>query len=181
MANGKSRVEENCEYLAEYYKNLKTISYDEVVDILLSSKDSIKIDFFNRYDALNDINYSCVKIWNNTKDTTEEYLSVDQDLVKVYENLLSALKKKIKLDDLILQIYPTYTYNGYELGCYIGKRNILNFPSKIVKEVYKCSTEKYNKETNEVVCIYKGFYEDKEIFVPNTLPTEEKEKVISKK
>lgn len=178
MTDTEQRLMKNYEYLAEYYKNLKTISYDEVVDILLSSKDSIKIDFFNKYDALNDINYSCVKIWNNTKDTTEEYLSVDQDFVKVYENLLSALKKKIKLDDLILQIYPTY--NGYELGCYIGKRNILNFPSKIVNEVYKCSTEKYNKETNEVVCIYRGF-EDREIFIPNSLPSKEKEKVISKK
>jgi len=179
MTDTEQRLMKNYEYLAEYYKNLKIISYDEVVDILLSSKDSIKVDFFNQYDALNDINYSCVKIWNNTKDTTEEYLSIDQDIKKVYENLLNSLKSKIKLEDLILQLVPTYI--GYGLYCYIGEKNILEFPRKIVNEIYKYSTEKHNKETNDVVCIYRGFYEDKEIFVPNTLPTEEKEKVISKK
>ena len=177
MANGKSRVEENCEYLAQYYKSLKTISYDEVIDILKDAKDGVTANFIVQYDALNDINYSCVQIRNITKSTVEEYLTIDQDLTKVYENLLSALKKKIKIDDLILQLFPGYF--GYELYCFVKENSLLNFPRKIVPEVYNNLTETYNKETHDVVCIYKTIYESIQLFAPNTL--QKKEKTKSKK
>ena len=163
-----SRVEENLKYIADYLKNLKTISYENIISLV--KKDAYnQIQYYDRYDIINDVHYSCVSILkNNDTSTNEEYKTMDQDARDVYNNTI-ALFKKNNIDSMF-QIITNYD-GKYELICNIGK-SIIIFPKSIVKELMACSTRHYNKNSNEIYCIYGN----KELFLPSFLKTEEKEK-----
>ena len=166
-----SRVEENARIMAEYLKNLESISYDEIVDRLIDHENHYQIQFYNKHDIINNIYYSCISILkNNETGNAVEYLSMDQNTKDVYNNLIKKKKKKENID-LSFQIFINYD-NQSDLACTCGD-NVLIFPRAIVEELIDCSTEYSNKNPGVIYCIYG----DKEIFIPKFLEKDKEKKL----
>ena len=136
-----NKVEENCKMIAEYLKNLKVISYNEIVSKLKESETNHYIFFYQDYDAYNDKYYNCV-IADNVR-----YLSQDQDDDIIYNNLAGLIREKIDLPDF--QIVRSNCTD--ELVCF-NNSNVVVFPQSIVEKLIENSSS-YSKD-NDMICIF---------------------------
>lgn len=167
--NYDTRIEENLKIESEYLRGLKTISYDELVDMLNDEKNLYQIEFYDKLDNLNDIHYSCISILkNNDTSTVKEYLSVDQDAKDIYNSMTETLIRKNA--NFVFQVFTNYS-GYYELACNVGI-NILVFPREIIKDFMVSAVEYSDKRPSDISCIVGN----KELFFPCSLSNEELEK-----
>ena len=156
-----NRVEENLKIISMRLKNLKKISYDEVVDKLNDKGNTYQIDFYSKHDIIADINYNCCDIIkNNNTSKIERYLLNDSDIESIYTNFMESLKRK--------KVNPNFqiflNYQGInQLTCTIGN-SILIFPEELTEKLMASSNESSNCEDN-IVCVNK----DEPISIPRKL------------
>lgn len=163
MAN----IEENLRIISEELKKLETISYDEIVDMLSATDAYYQINFYDQHDVIGDIHYSCVSVLkNNDTDTVEEYLTADQNVRAVYNNLIKALEKKFG-SDFIIQVSNGFG-SYFEMYCFIGD-NLIMFPKKPIKELIGSATEQPS-DPNCIPCV---LFAGKECFLPKSLEIED--------
>ena len=161
---------ENLKNISAYYKNLSTLSYDDIVN-KLDGVTSLQINFEEQYDLLEDRQYSVVIIWDDIKDTRYEYLTVDQDPKDVYKNMIIALRKKM---DPIFQITDQrgkYALEHPDLICEVNN-NMIIFPRSIVDDVLACAVEFSSGEPDDVSC----YINDEMVYIPSSLSSEVIEK-----
>ena len=161
--SSKERVLENCKYLAEYYKNLRVMSYEEIVDIFTNKENQYQIEFYEAHDALNDLYYKC-GVYMENLDTNKQtvFRVLDQDDIEIYNNLIAEIqKRKVPVD---YQIYFNEYFNFAFLGT-CGENNML-FPVSITNKLMDCRINTKNKkEQGDIVVLY-----DKELwYMPNKL------------
>ena len=171
-----SKVEERLKIIAEYLKSLSIISYEDIIDMLNDKNNHYQIEFNDQFDVLNNIHYSCVSILkNNDTSSVKKYLSADQDVKKIYTNLIAALQEKKA--EASFEIFTNYF--GYnQLACCVGE-NVLILSKEIVAELMAESSDFFNKRSNDIQCIIGN----KEIFLPSSLSNTgiKKEKIIGTK
>lgn len=161
-----SKVEENLRYQAEYLKNLKTISYDDIGKLLKDDNNFYQIHFYDQYDIINDIHYSCVNVLeNNDTSKQEEYKTIDQDPKDVYNNIIMLLSKNKDMKPRF-QIIINYD-NSQDLVCNTIT-DIIIFPKTIVRDLIENANEYSNKKPGDVYCIYRS----KELFLPSQFEKE---------
>lgn len=167
-----SKVEENLKFIAESLKNMKVISYNGIVNLLKNKDSFYQIQFYDQYDIINDIHYSCVNILKDY-DTwkTEEYKTIDQNVKDVYNNLIETIENDADIDP-VFQIIIDYN-NMPELICNVGD-NILMFPKAIVKDLMACANEYPNNNPSDIYCIYRN----KELFLPRSFEKDDKKEIV---
>ena len=150
------KVEANLRIISMRLKNLKTISYDEIVDRLKDRSSNYQIDFYSKHDIIADINYNCCDIIkNNNTSKIERYLLNDSDIESIYTNFMESLKRK--------EVNPNFqiflNYQGInQLACTIGN-SILIFPEELTEKLIASNSE------DNVACI-SG---EKQISIPRKL------------
>ena len=156
---------ERLDLISQELKELKTISYNELASMMVSD-DFYKITFSDRYDSLKDIEYKTVIVWNNSLACTRnEYLAADQDSIKIYRNMIAALRR-VGIDP-ILQLVERSSTDKIVLMCTV-KKSVLTLPNDIVDEFSSCVIQFSDSEEDNVAC----FVGDEMLFFPSYLPSE---------
>ena len=168
--NYDSKITKRAILRAEYLKGLKAISYDEIVKRLKDKNTFYQIQFYDKYDVLNDINYHCVSLLeHNDTSKAKEYLSADKDVIEVYNGLIEALIKN-GINNPTLQIIMAY--DGDEDLVYKIGDSVLIFPRTILRNLLSKSTEE-PVNPGDICCVCS--YRVNELFFPRRLE-KEKEK-----
>ena len=165
MSNNKKAIEDLYEKELELYSNLKTISYEEVVDLLKDGGIHSQVGYFTWLDVINRKNYYCVTVLHQDDEisSTKQYLAEDQNPIDIYNNLIKMIEtKKIKPVFKMLDFFET------EIFCSLGNNKII-FPREIVQNAYDSSCD---EKEDGIRCIYGK----KEIYIPKVLNKETKYK-----
>jgi len=141
-----SKQEMRYRIIAESYKKLEILHYDEIIKIL-KEKEYHRVTFYDGFDPLNNIHYCCVDVMkNNDTSTIINYKAEDQDPRQIYNNMVAGLKK----EELDAEYH--ILYNGdVDLICIIDT-NLLTFPKQIVKDLRLCQTDLDHAQEGDIYC-----------------------------
>lgn len=114
----------------EYCKNVDTISYEEIANLLRDQKEQKIISFRNCKHLITGKQYTFVDVRNISKDTFKEYLSPDQNDEDIENNLGNVIEALIQEP----HFFETHETNySDEFICVVGD-NYVSFPNSIAKK-----------------------------------------------